>query len=127
MKLEFSHTGLVVSDLGRSVEFYTQALGLSVRERYPDTGRGLEIVFVGNESSVVELLYYKDPGKRERVARGRYDHLAWYAEDLDKTLQELSAKGVYPEGEPVTVLDGRRIVFLTGPDGERIELVEKAI
>lgn len=123
----FSHVGLVVSDLERSLRFYQETLGLNCLERHPDQGNGLEIAFVGLDAPVLELLYYTDPAARERVAWGRYDHFAWYVADLRQTMEELRAKGVSFESDQIRqVLDGRQIAFFTGPEGERIELVQPA-
>ncbi len=127
MGITFNHVGLVVSDMARSLEFYHDKLGLAVRERYPDTGRGLEIAFLGSDASTLELLYYADPAKRAREAQGRLDHLAWFVTDIVATMDELKKKGAtFRPNDPVTVLDGRKIAYTTGPDGERVELVQKA-
>jgi len=127
MNIAFGHVGLVVSDLSRSLQFYCDVMGMKVLERYPDTGRGLEIAFVGSDCSVLELLCYTDPAKRVREERGRLDHFAWYVDDIAAAMEELSKKGVtFRPGDPVQVLDGRMIAYTTGPDGERVELVQKA-
>lgn len=125
---KFSHLGLLVTDLERSVRFYTEIVGLELIERHPDSGRGLEIAFVGDGRGVLELLAYKDPEKRGRTARGRYDHLAWFVDDLRQVMSAMAAKGVVFEApEPIVVLDGRQINFFSGPDGERIELVQQTV
>ncbi len=125
--VRFSHVGLVVADLNRSIEFYAKTLGLKCLEQHPDTGRGLDIAFLGSDAPVLELLCYKDATKAERPARGRYDHFAWYVDDLDQMMQDLQDKGVeFVPPEAQTVLDGRKIAFFFGPDGERVELVQPA-
>ncbi len=120
----FSHVGLVVTNLEYSLKFYEEVLGLKCFERYPDTGRGLQIAFMGSSAPVLELLHYTDPSRRERPERGRYDHFAWYVEDIAQVVRQLVSQGV-EVSEVQTVLDGRQIAFLRGPDGERIELVQR--
>jgi catechol 2,3-dioxygenase-like lactoylglutathione lyase family enzyme len=68
MNITFGHVGLVVSDLDRSIRFYCDVMGMKALERYPDTGRGVEIAFVGSDCSALELLCYTDPERRN--ARG---------------------------------------------------------
>ncbi len=124
---KFCHVGLFVTDLERSVKFYTEVVGLDLVDKHPDTGRGVAIAFVGDGRGVVELLEYKDPAKRDRVTSGRYDHLAWFVDDLRQTMNTMMTKGVtFEKSEPIVVLDGRQIAFFYGPDGERIELVQPA-
>lgn len=127
MSIAFSHVGLVVSDLTRSLQFYCDVMGMKVLERYPDTGRGLEIAFVGGDCSALELLCYADPAKRAREGQGRLDHFAWYVDDIVAAMERMAEKGAtFRPGDPVKVLDGRMIAYTTGPDGERVELVQKA-
>lgn len=123
--LAFSHVGLVVTDLARSVKFYQDVVGLNLLESHPDTGRGLDIAFVGVDAPVIELLCYTDAEKRQRPERGRYDHFAWYVDDIEQTVAAIKQKGIeFQPDEIRTALDGRRIAFFHGPDGERIELVQ---
>ncbi|MGI6358591.1 MAG: VOC family protein [Bacillota bacterium] len=125
--LEFSHVGLVVTDLERSIRFYRDVVGLKVLEHYPDSGNGIDIAFVGSDTPAIELLCYTDPDKRRRPERGRYDHFAWYVPDIEQKVAELKQKGVqFVPDEIRSALDGRRIAFFHGPDGERIELVQAA-
>lgn len=125
--VRFSHVGLVVTDLDRSIQFYQEVLGLSCLERYPDKGRGVAIAFLGTGAPALELLCYTDLGRSAREPQGRLDHVAWYVDDIALAMQDLRQKGVvFTPDEPMEVLDGRRIAFFFGPDDERVELVQPA-
>lgn len=125
--LSFSHVGLVVTDLQRSIKFYQEILGLNLLEEYPDSGNGIDIAFVGSDAPVIELLCYTDTSKRQRPERGRYDHFAWYVDDIEQMVAAIKQQGVRFQPDQIrTALDGRRIAFFHGPDGERIELVQLA-
>lgn len=120
----FSHIGLYVSNMERSLDFYINVLGLKLIQRFPDTGMGKDIAFVGIDSPVLELLCPTIPESISRETKGCYDHFAWYVEDIAQTMQHLRERGVvFTTPEPMTVLDGRMIAFFRGPDGERIEIV----
>ena len=53
MKFKMVHENYNVSDLGKSMEFYEKALGLTEKRRI--NGNGFIIVYLGNESSDFEL------------------------------------------------------------------------
>ena len=126
MVLGFSHVGLVVSDLEKSLQFYCNGLGLEKRKHRPDTGRGVEIWFLGAGSSTLEIFYYADSAKRERAAGRRLDHTAWYVDDIRATMARLGADGAtFRPDDPVPTADGGLMAFTTGPDGERVELTQR--
>lgn len=126
MVLGFSHVGLIVNDLEKSIRFYCYGLGLEKRKHMPDTGRGVEILFLGAGSSTLELFYYADPVKRDRAAGGRLDHTAWYVDDIKATMARLAADGaVFRPKDPAPMSDGGLMAFATGPDGERVELTQR--
>ena len=56
-----------------------------------------------------------------------YGHIAAAVDDLDGTLERLSADGIEPEKPPYRVSEGgSRLCFVRDPDGYRIELLERA-
>ncbi len=123
-----SHIGLYVTDISRSVDFYTSALGLKVIEDHGVGSSGKVIVFLGHEFPIIELISsVDDPLSNVRPERGPFDHLAWYVEDIAAEVARLKCLGVdFTPDRIMTVLDGRRIAFFFGPDGERLELVQRA-
>lgn len=58
----FSHVGLYISNMELSLDFYINVVGLKLIQRFPDTGTGKEIAFVGIDSPVLELLCPTVPG-----------------------------------------------------------------
>ncbi len=124
--ISFAHVALIVSDIKRSVSFYRDVLGLKLLEQYPGTDSGMTIAFMGDEHTggVLELLCRQND--RKALPQGCYDHVAFSVPDILAKMETMRLHGVeFQDAEPRTVLDGRMIAFCTGPDGERIELVQK--
>lgn len=123
-----SHIGLYVSDIARSVDFYTKVLGLGVIEDHGVGATGKMIVFLGHETPIIELISsVNDPASNVRTERGQFDHLAWYVEDIESEVTRIKGLGIdFRPDQIMTVLEGRRIAFFFGPDGERLELVQPA-
>jgi lactoylglutathione lyase len=124
MKSKFTYVGIRVTDLERSIDFYTKILGMQV------TGRGKieqtkgETVGLQSDKDgfVLEINHYeKDSPHNTKYNIGEgLDHLAFKVDDLDKALEEARKAGHR------TVLqmkvDGNRWAYIEDPDGIWIEL-----
>ena len=137
-----SHHGLCVSDLARSLAFYRDGLGFAElsRKRFDDAGTRkllglpggvLDAVYLRRDAATLELLHFPQPGVTlgagpRPMNRVGLTHLSFLVADLAGVLAKLRALGGAVLEE--THLDGRgrgpSAVFVTDPDGTRIELVE---
>jgi lactoylglutathione lyase len=118
------HVGLRVTDLDRSLAFYT-AVGYEVVGHVPETGLGhlTMLKLPGDDFVSVELVHDPAVGKVD-LGTG-LSHLVVQVESMDATVARLAAGGIEAE-DPVSP-DGTedfRTSFLTDPDGRRIELVQ---
>jgi len=124
MKAKLSYTGIRVTDLEKSVAFYTKVLGMTVTGRSKvEQNKGETVGLVSEEGGhSIELNYY-EKGSRfatEYVVGEGLDHLAFQVEDLDKFAAEASRAG-YP-----LVLDMKtqtsRWAYIQDPNGIFIEI-----
>lgn len=132
----FNHVFLVVSDMEKSVEFYTKAFDLKVTNdnvkhivwTYEDgTQQEVEtnIVFLKfpGQNFVFEL---KEVGTMDTIdSFALFQHVGIDVKDLDKALQKALIAGAEIIS-PIRLVQTHGVelkhVFLKGPDGERIEL-----
>ena len=125
----FLHTMLRVTDLQRSVDFYTKLLGMKELRRrdVPDGKYTLVFVGYGDEetNSVIELTYnYGVTSYEQGTAFG---HLAIGVPDVKATCDTLRAAGVKITREPGPVKFGTTMIaFIEDPDGYKIELIQRA-
>lgn len=121
-KLE--HVGIMVKDMDVSIRFYSEVLGLSMvgKEKLDD---GVELVFLSypeSENIQVELI---SGGHDDIPAKGKVDHLAFTVSDIEAEVERLRQLGVRLIHEsPKTILNGIKIAFFYGPDGERLEFFQ---
>ncbi len=118
------HVGLRVSDLERSLAFYT-GVGYTVVGRVEGTPFGTLTMLrlPGDGFVTIELVY--DPARARSTSAPASTHLVIHVESLEATLAELAAGGIAaepPGGPPGS--DGPRTSWITDPDGYRIELVQ---
>ena len=125
----FLHTMLRVTDLQRSVDFYTKLLGMKELRRrdVPDGKYTLVFVGYGDEETgaVIELTYnYGVTSYEQGTAFG---HLAVGVPDVTATCDALRAAGAKITREPGPVKFGTTIIaFVEDPDGYKIELIQRA-
>ena len=117
------HVGLRVADLERSIAFYT-SVGYELLGHVPATELGTLTMLKLPGDGFVALELVHDPQNRS-VAPGGFSHLVIHVEDVHATVGRLAERGVQAE-EPASP-DGSTdfwTVWITDPDGYRIELVQ---
>jgi lactoylglutathione lyase len=121
MKLE--HVGIMVQDMDQSIKFYQEVLGLFLRRR-EFLNEQVELAFLhfpGQEDMEVELV-----GRSMENQEGLVNHLAFRVEDIDKEIARLTELGVeMTDSFSKTILGNVKIAFFKGPNGEKLELVER--
>ena len=130
----FSHVCIGVSDMDRSLAFYTAVLGMDVVFDVALEGASMESVtgrdgargrMVGGliGGAVIELLALGDEGPASRGPRIGYTNISFRVDDLDAAYERVQALGQRPQQEPVDI-GGVRMFFVADPDGTPIELIE---
>ena len=126
------HTMLRVGDLDRSVDFYTNVLGMKLLRRSdrPDQRYTLAFVGYGDERShaVLELTYNYGVGHYD-LGTG-YGHVAIEVDDAAAACQSVRTAAQQFGGavtrEAGPVKGGTTVIaFVQDPDGYKIELIEK--
>ena len=123
------HTMLRVGDLDRSIDFYTNVLGMKVlrRKDYPEGKFTLAFVGYDDEAktAVIELTHNWDT-KTYDIGTG-YGHIAIGVPDAAKACDAVRAKGGKVTREAGPMKHGTTVIaFVEDPDGYKIEFIERA-
>ncbi|MEI4549749.1 lactoylglutathione lyase [Pseudoalteromonas spongiae] len=121
------HTMIRVSDLDKSVEFYTKVLGMKELRRSENTEYRYTLAFVGygdeKDNAVIELTYNWDTDSYDHG--NAFGHLAIEYDDIYAACDEIKALGGVVSREPGPVKGGTtEIAFVKDPDGYSIELIQ---
>lgn len=136
--------GIVVRDIDKSAQFYTNAIGFKEVNGFPVTGDlGRKIGLIDNHPTKVRVFVLDDgdlatrikllsfPEAPGQVADRRFIHttlginyLTLYVTSTDKVLERLKRAGVKTIGEtPVALNPSTRLTAVKDPDGNFIELI----
>jgi lactoylglutathione lyase len=118
--MKLAHTMIRVRDLDRSIDFYSNFLGMREARR-KDLGDAV-LVFLTDEDMhhFIELTFNKDG--RDYEIGSQFGHLAFFAEDLDAVIAQVEAEGWdYRGSRPET---GSKYIFIKDPDGYDIEILQ---
>jgi len=122
----FDHIGITVKDLDKSIEFYTRILDFKEGRKFEYLERGVTILFLNVGKVQLELFgHSKEVLEAEKKPlQAGVAHIALEVENLNETYEKLKARGIEFEREPRVAMMGQKIVFLSDPDGNILELVE---
>ncbi|HGH6026372.1 lactoylglutathione lyase [Vibrio mimicus] len=121
------HTMLRVGDLDKSIEFYTQVMGMTLLRKNENTEYKYTLAFLGygdeSQGAVIELTY--NWGVAEYEKGNAYGHIAIGVDDIYATCDIIKASGGTVTREPGPVKGGTtHIAFVKDPDGYMIELIQ---
>jgi lactoylglutathione lyase len=120
------HTMIRVGDLDKSINFYTDILGMKLlrKKDYPDGKFTLAFVGYGDEknNSVIELTHNWDTDSYD-LGSG-FGHLAIEVDDVYAAAEKIRVQGGKIIREPGPMNAGTTIIaFVQDPDGYEIELL----
>ena len=127
--MRVDHFAFEVSNLGRSVAFYRDVLGLPLIMQQVDEEHGEAFAFLKMEGeATLELLQQLGVDGATRLGRRLRDsnspHIAFRVDDLSATLSRLAAAGVRPFDGPLHLEDVADWAYLEDPDGNAIEFIQ---
>jgi lactoylglutathione lyase len=142
VNLTFSHVGICVSDLERSLRFYCEGLGFEPAQAHTvgrEFGQLMEVDdvvlqsrFVYRDGVSLELLHFDSPGhsggsERRPMNQLGITHLSLRVDDLDHVARVIESLGGRVVTSTRTTLgpsdNPLDFVYCTDPDGVRIELM----
>lgn len=123
------HTMLRVGNLQRSIDFYTQVLGMSLLRTSENPEYKYTVAFVGYGSNPdhAELELTFNWGVDHYDMGSAYGHIALAVPDAKAACDKIRAAGGNVTREAGPVKGGSTVIaFVTDPDGYKVELIERA-
>ena len=125
--MQYLHTMIRVGNLEKSIQFYTEVLGLKLHRKqdYPEGKFTLAFLGTGgNTEPFLELTYNWDTEKYD-LGSG-YGHMAFGVKDIYETCKKIEELGGKIVRAPGPMKHGKTVIaFIEDPDSYRIELIER--
>ena len=123
------HTMLRVGDLQRSIDFYTDVVGMELLRTTDRPEQKYSLAFVGfgggNKNGQAELELTYNYGTSKYDLGDAYGHIALGVDSVAETCERIRAAGGKVTREPGPVKGGKTVIaFVEDPDGYKIELIE---
>ena len=129
MTMRFLHTMLRVGNLQRSIDFYTNVIGMQLLRTSENPEYKYSLAFLGFEGgnpdqAEIELTY--NWGVESYEMGTAYGHIALGVPDAYAACEKIKAAGGNVTREAGPVKGGTTVIaFVTDPDGYKIELIER--
>ncbi|MDB2603325.1 VOC family protein [Planktomarina temperata] len=135
------HVGLVVSDLDKALQFWCETMGFVISRQMEEAGKHLDVIMGLNDvrvttakladpdGNLLELLCFashldKDKWISQPYSTG-FTHIALTVSDVDEMCHRLRNVGLDIPIQPQYSPDGCvKVIYVRGPEGILIELVE---
>ena len=122
------HTMIRVGELQRSIDFYTQVLGMKLLRKSDYPGGRFTNAFVGydeeSKAAVLELTHNWDT-KSYDLGTG-YGHVAIEVPDAYRACEDVRSRGGKVTREAGPMKHGTTVIaFVEDPDGYKIELIQR--
>lgn len=125
--MKYLHTMLRVSNLDKSIKFYTDVIGLKHHRttEYPDGKFTLAFLGYGGDTEpFLELTYNWDD--REYNIGNAYGHMAFGVPDIYATCEKIEVAGGKVTRPPGPMKHGTTVIaFIEDPDSYKVELIER--
>lgn len=127
--MQLLHTMLRVGDLQRSIDFYTNTVGMELLRTTERPDQGYSLAFVafrgGNKNGEAELELTYNHGTSQYDLGNAYGHIALGVDDVAGTCERIRSAGGNVTREAGPVKGGNTVIaFVEDPDGYKIELIE---
>ena len=119
--MKFCWNTLMVTDLERSAEFYTNVLGFEITRKF-SPAKNIEIIFLKAGDVSIELVCNKNLKVEDR---GKGITMGFKVDSLDEAMALMKGNGIEIARGPIQVSPVTRFFFIKDPDGFEIQIVEE--
>ncbi|CAG7604939.1 hypothetical protein PAESOLCIP111_00753 [Paenibacillus solanacearum] len=122
---KIEHVGIMVKDIGASVRFYEEVVGLKLKGKLEHTNGVIQLAFLGFDQAGETELELIQGYNGSLSPEGKVHHVAFTVDDIEEEWGRIRKLDVRLIDADITTLpNGSRYFFFYGPDEEWIEFFQ---
>lgn len=122
---KMEHIALIVKDLEESIEYYSNMFDFTLRTK-GDNGKRYMAFLHHEHLPQFEIELIQDKHQTTTYSEvGVVNHLAFTVDNMEEAIEYYQNKGVkFHSDKPNIAIDGAKVIFFNGPNGELLQLVQ---
>lgn len=120
------HVAFQVSNMDKSLQFYTETVGLRLVFRNVNTEEQEDYAFLELDGGNLELIQRLDnePFEKPQIKPPFCPHLALTTDDMTRTLRAIEEKHISVVKGPLEIAGAERWIYISDPDNNVIEYIQ---
>ncbi|MGT8905733.1 VOC family protein [Bacillus safensis] len=124
--LRLDHTGIMVSNIDQSIDFYEKVVGMKLKDRITHTNGVIELAFLGFKDETETEIELIQGYSSDLPSEGKVHHLAFTTNNIHAEFNRIQKLQIELIDEEITTLpNGYCYFFFRGPDQEWIEFFQR--
>ena len=118
--MKFCWSTLMVKNMGESLKFYQEIIGLPLKRRYK-AGPDIELAFLGEGETEIELICNEN---KKEISVGQDISWGFKVKSVDQMMSFVKEKGIAIHSGPFQPNPHIKFFYIIDPNGLKIQFVE---
>ena len=117
--MRYAHTTIIVSDIEKSIKFYEEVAGITIRNRFSAGVKTLAFLSDKEGDTQIELIQ----DENEKTYSGSGISLGFAVENVEEYMEKMNSMG-YQTTDIISPNPKTKFFYVNDPDGLKIQLIE---
>ena len=117
--MRYAHTTIIVSDIEKSIQFYEEVAGLTIRNKFSAGSKTLAFLSDKDGDTQIELIQ----DENEKIYSGCGISVGFEVENVEEYMEKLNLMG-YQTTDIISPNPKTKFFYVNDPDGLKIQLIE---
>ena len=117
--MRYAHTTIIVIDIDKSIQFYEEVAGLTIRNKFSAGSKTLAYLSDKDGDTQIELIQ----DEIEKIYSGSGISIGFEVENVEEYMEKLNSMG-YQTTDIISPNPKTKFFYVNDPDGLKIQLIE---